>query len=329
MRVTVVSLNGVSECVTAEVREVCSSVQTRQPRAPARGDRRGDRATRRHRYRQLLPSHAGGGHRGRAPAYSPITSPTRALFSRRSSYGWTSDSMPPCCPRPAGTIRRSRSAPSSGRPGNATSTPEELPMTRLIREIEGLAAAGRLPLPGAGFVRGRAEFVASCLMRRGMSGEQRTHQGDTAQRRLLQPAGGLPHHRGQGEAPRPPSRNSARGSTPASRRSATPTGPSTATVFVLIGGQVSWAVSASFVVADAGLVLSSAAPCRPVQDVLDGRGLAVGEAGDQASDLGEAEVDELGGSVSDFPRQSSSRARRTVRQAWAAMARVMWRCQPG
>jgi len=47
-------------------------------------------------------------------------------------------------------------------------TPEELPMTRLIREIEGLAAAGRLPLPGAGFVRGRAEFVASCLMRRDM-----------------------------------------------------------------------------------------------------------------------------------------------------------------
>ncbi|MGW7572862.1 TetR/AcrR family transcriptional regulator [Streptomyces sp. NPDC054765] len=47
--------------------------------------------------------------------------------------------------------------------------PQELAMTRLIREIEGLAAAGRLPLPSAGFVRGRAEFVASCLMRRGMS----------------------------------------------------------------------------------------------------------------------------------------------------------------
>ena len=47
-----------------------------------------------------------------------------------------------------------------------------------------------------------------------------------------------------------------------------------------------------------------------------------------SSDLGEAEVDELGGSVSAFS-VSSSRARRTVRQAWAAMARVMWRCQPG
>ncbi|MEU2512075.1 TetR/AcrR family transcriptional regulator [Streptomyces syringium] len=49
-----------------------------------------------------------------------------------------------------------------------TLDPDEIAMTRLIREIEGLAAAGRLPLPGAGFVRGRAEFVASCLMRRGM-----------------------------------------------------------------------------------------------------------------------------------------------------------------
>ncbi|MFI1258697.1 TetR/AcrR family transcriptional regulator [Streptomyces netropsis] len=49
-----------------------------------------------------------------------------------------------------------------------TLSPDELPMTQLIREIEGLSAAGRLPLPGAGFVRGRAEFVASCLARRGM-----------------------------------------------------------------------------------------------------------------------------------------------------------------
>ena len=40
---------------------------------------------------------------------------------------------------------------------------EELPMTRLIREIEGLAASGHLPSASAGFVRGRAEFVASCL----------------------------------------------------------------------------------------------------------------------------------------------------------------------
>ncbi|MET7640010.1 TetR/AcrR family transcriptional regulator [Streptomyces sp. NPDC005438] len=45
---------------------------------------------------------------------------------------------------------------------------EELAMTRLIREIEGLAAAGRLTLPDAGFVRGRAEFVASCLVHRGL-----------------------------------------------------------------------------------------------------------------------------------------------------------------
>lgn len=47
-------------------------------------------------------------------------------------------------------------------------SPEELAMTRLIREIEGLAAAGRLPLPAPGFIRGRAEFVASCLVRRGL-----------------------------------------------------------------------------------------------------------------------------------------------------------------
>jgi AcrR family transcriptional regulator len=45
---------------------------------------------------------------------------------------------------------------------------EELPMTRLIRELEGLAAAGRLPTASAGFVRGRAEFVASCLTLRGV-----------------------------------------------------------------------------------------------------------------------------------------------------------------
>ncbi len=41
-------------------------------------------------------------------------------------------------------------------------------MTRLIREIEGLAAAGRFPMPGAGFIRGRADFVAACLTRRGI-----------------------------------------------------------------------------------------------------------------------------------------------------------------
>ncbi|MFF4672161.1 TetR/AcrR family transcriptional regulator [Streptomyces sp. NPDC001279] len=44
----------------------------------------------------------------------------------------------------------------------------ELPMTRLIREIEGLAAAGRLPSAVPDFVRGRAEFVASCLTLRGV-----------------------------------------------------------------------------------------------------------------------------------------------------------------
>jgi len=44
----------------------------------------------------------------------------------------------------------------------------ELPMTRLIREIEGLGAAGRLPTSVPNFVRGRAEFVASCLVLRGI-----------------------------------------------------------------------------------------------------------------------------------------------------------------
>lgn len=47
---------------------------------------------------------------------------------------------------------------------------DELAMTRLIREIEGLAAADRLPASGVGFVRGRAEFVASCLVLRGVPG---------------------------------------------------------------------------------------------------------------------------------------------------------------
>ncbi|OLZ71096.1 TetR family transcriptional regulator [Streptomyces sp. IMTB 2501] len=48
-------------------------------------------------------------------------------------------------------------------------SPGELGMTRLIREIEGLAASGRLTLPHPGFVRGHAEFVASCLVHRGLS----------------------------------------------------------------------------------------------------------------------------------------------------------------
>ncbi|WP_282613112.1 TetR/AcrR family transcriptional regulator [Streptomyces sp. XM4193] len=46
--------------------------------------------------------------------------------------------------------------------------PRESATTRLIREIEGLAAAGRLTLPGPGFVRGRADFVAGCLTLRGV-----------------------------------------------------------------------------------------------------------------------------------------------------------------
>lgn len=45
---------------------------------------------------------------------------------------------------------------------------EELAMTRLVREVEGLAAAGRVTLPEGQFVRGRAEFVAGCLQVRGM-----------------------------------------------------------------------------------------------------------------------------------------------------------------
>ena len=103
---------------------------------------------------------------------------------------------------------------------------------------------------------------------------------------------------------------------------------SAATVLVLSAGQFSRAVSTALVVTEPCLILPSPAPCRPVEDVVDRGGTAVGEPGDQASDFGEAEVDELGGSVSALSA-FSSRARRTVRQAWAAMARVMWRCQPG
>ncbi|MEU3308921.1 TetR/AcrR family transcriptional regulator [Nocardiopsis sp. NPDC055551] len=52
---------------------------------------------------------------------------------------------------------------------------DERAMTRLIREIEGLAAAERLPVSGMGFVRGRAEFVASCLTLRGVPGGRASH----------------------------------------------------------------------------------------------------------------------------------------------------------
>ncbi|MGH4028889.1 TetR family transcriptional regulator [Actinomycetota bacterium Odt1-20B] len=45
---------------------------------------------------------------------------------------------------------------------------DELAMTRLIREIEGLSAADRLPVAVPDFVRGRAQFVASCLTLRGV-----------------------------------------------------------------------------------------------------------------------------------------------------------------
>lgn len=46
---------------------------------------------------------------------------------------------------------------------------DELAMARLIREVEGLAAAGRVTLSEGHFIRGRAEFVAGCLRRRGMA----------------------------------------------------------------------------------------------------------------------------------------------------------------
>lgn len=47
----------------------------------------------------------------------------------------------------------------------------EVTTTRLIREIEGLAAAGRLPRPVPGFARGRAEFVATCPATSGLDQE--------------------------------------------------------------------------------------------------------------------------------------------------------------
>ncbi|MFD6949908.1 TetR family transcriptional regulator [Nocardiopsis sp. TSRI0078] len=47
----------------------------------------------------------------------------------------------------------------------------ELEMTRLLLEIEGLTAGGRLSTR-AGFARGRAEFVARCLRLRGVPGEE-------------------------------------------------------------------------------------------------------------------------------------------------------------
>ncbi|ASU86235.1 TetR/AcrR family transcriptional regulator [Nocardiopsis gilva YIM 90087] len=73
----------------------------------------------------------------------------------RSTPGWDDPSVP------VGSIVRAAWKRNLG--------PDELAMTRLIREIEGLAAAGRLPLHVPGFVRGRADFVASCLVTRGLS----------------------------------------------------------------------------------------------------------------------------------------------------------------
>ncbi len=50
-------------------------------------------------------------------------------------------------------------------------SPEELPRTRLIHEIEGLAAAGRLASHVPAFVSGRAAFVAQALEMRGLAPE--------------------------------------------------------------------------------------------------------------------------------------------------------------
>jgi AcrR family transcriptional regulator len=48
-------------------------------------------------------------------------------------------------------------------------SPADLPRTRLIHEIEGLAAAGRLAAHVPAFVSGRATFVAAALELRGLS----------------------------------------------------------------------------------------------------------------------------------------------------------------
>lgn len=72
----------------------------------------------------------------------------------RTTPGWDDSSVP------VSTIVRSTWERGLGSGEVAT--------TRLIREIEGLAASGRLPRPVPGFVRGRAEFVATCLVARGL-----------------------------------------------------------------------------------------------------------------------------------------------------------------
>ncbi|MFD6095814.1 TetR/AcrR family transcriptional regulator [Nocardiopsis flavescens] len=76
----------------------------------------------------------------------------------RATPGWDDPGVP------AGTVVRDAWRRTLAEP--------ELAVTRLIREIEGLAAAGRLPVEVPGFVRGRAEFVASCLALRGLPGPE-------------------------------------------------------------------------------------------------------------------------------------------------------------
>lgn len=72
----------------------------------------------------------------------------------RSTPGWEDPSVP------ISTIVRSTWERNLGS--------DEVATTRLIREIEGLAASDRLPCPVPGFTRGRAEFVATCLAARGL-----------------------------------------------------------------------------------------------------------------------------------------------------------------
>ncbi|HLS13574.1 MAG TPA: TetR/AcrR family transcriptional regulator [Beutenbergiaceae bacterium] len=55
---------------------------------------------------------------------------------------------------------------------NRTLSPSELPYTKLIHEIEGLAAAGHTPTPIPGFLADRAAFVAECLQARGTPREE-------------------------------------------------------------------------------------------------------------------------------------------------------------
>ncbi|GAB3444117.1 hypothetical protein GCM10027570_13090 [Streptomonospora sediminis] len=72
----------------------------------------------------------------------------------RATPGWDDPAVP------VGSIVRST--------WERTLAAEEAGTTRLIREIEGLAAGGRLGRPVPDFVRGRAEFVAECLAVRGL-----------------------------------------------------------------------------------------------------------------------------------------------------------------